>query len=247
MAVFATDQRLTFLDIDRKRGNIFDLVNTAEDYIKRNINWRVEFDGSMERKEIPEIPVEAIREVLINSFAHKDYVTCQTNEVAVYKDRMEIYNHGTFPDEHSPEDYINGNLRPIRRNPLIASILYYSKDMESFGTGLKRISDLCKKANCKYGFEKQKYGFVVKFYNLMVTPQVTPQDAPQVKNREVAIINFCKIPRTREEIQNYIGIKDRSYFRVNILKPLLVSNKLNMTISDKPNSKLQKCVKVEKY
>ena len=107
MAVFATDQRLTFLDIDRKRGNIFDLVATAENYIKRNINWRVEFDGSLERKEIPEIPIEAVREALINSFAHKDYGTCQTNEVVVYKDRVEIYNPGAFPDEHDPEDYIN--------------------------------------------------------------------------------------------------------------------------------------------
>lgn len=123
---------------------------------------------------------------------------------------------------------------------MIASILYYSKDMESFGTGLKRISDLCKKANCKYEFEKQKYGFVVKFFrnNLMGTTQ----DTPQVQNRESAILNYCKVPRTREEIQNYIGIKDRKHFREYILKPLLDSEKLSMTIPDKPNSKLQKYV-----
>lgn len=164
MAVFATDQRLTFLDIDRKRGNIFDLVNTAEDYIKRNINWRVEFDGSLERIEIPEIPIEAVREAILNSFCHKDYSTSQSNEVSVYKDRIEIYNPGAFPKEHAPEDFINGDLRPIRRNPLITSILYYSKDVEGFGTGLKRIANLCIEANCKYEFEKQNYGFVVKFF-----------------------------------------------------------------------------------
>ena len=79
--------------------------------------------------------------------------------------------------------------------------------------------------------------------NLMVTPQVTPQDTPQVQRRETAILSFCIVPRTREEIQNYIGIKDRSYFREKILKPLLASNKLSMTIPDKPNSKLQKYVK----
>ena len=62
------------------------------------------------------------------------------------------------------------------------------------------------------------------------------------KNREAAILNYCKVPRTREEIQNYIGIKDRKHFREYILKPLLVSNKLNMTIPDKPNSKLQKYI-----
>lgn len=33
------------------------------------------------------------------------------------------------------------NERPIRRNPKIARMLYYSKDIESFGTGLKRIAE----------------------------------------------------------------------------------------------------------
>lgn len=244
MAVFATDQRLTFLDIDRKRGTIFDLVNTAEDYIKRNINWHVEFDGSLERKEIPEIPIEAAREAILNSFCHKDYSTSQSNEVAIYKDRVEIYNPGAFPIEYSPEDYINGELRPIRRNPLITSILYYSKDVEGFGTGLKRIADLCKEANCKYEFEKQKYGFVVKFFRTDLSPkgqvggQVSQQDS-KIK----ALIEFCNVPRTRKEMQKYIGFSSRTHFREDILIPLLNSRKIKMTIPDKPNSKLQKYVK----
>ncbi len=61
-------------------------------------------------------------------------------------------------------DFIDGKQRPIRWNPLIASILYYSKDIESFGTGLKRIVDACKESNCRYEFEIQKSGFVVVFY-----------------------------------------------------------------------------------
>lgn len=94
-----------------------------------------------QRKEIPEIPADAIREALINSFCHKDYGACQSNEVAIYKDRVEIYNPGSFPEGYKPEDFISGDERPVRRNPLITSILYYSKDVESFGTGLKRIAD----------------------------------------------------------------------------------------------------------
>ena len=114
--------------------------------------------------------------------------------------------------------------------------------MESFGTGLKRISDLCKKANCKYEFEKQKYGFVVKFYRniLGTTTQDSTQDSTQDKNRENAILDFCKEPKSSEEILNFIGIKSRKYLREKILRPLLLSNKLKMTIPDKPNSKNQK-------
>lgn len=96
MAIFAGTERLTFLDIQRHRGTVFELVALAEKYIMSNIHWRVHFDGSLQRKEIPEIPADAIREALINSFCHKDYGACQSNEVAIYKDRVEIYNPGSF-------------------------------------------------------------------------------------------------------------------------------------------------------
>ena len=96
MAIFAGTERLTFLDIQRERGTVFELVALAEKYITSNIHWRVKFDGSLQRKEIPEIPIDAIREALFNSFCHKDYGACQSNEVAIYKDRVEIYNPGTL-------------------------------------------------------------------------------------------------------------------------------------------------------
>jgi len=51
------------------------------------------------------------------------------------------------------------------------------------------------------------------------------------------------VPRTREEMQSFIGIETREYFRREIVKPLLESGKLKMTIPDKPNSRNQKYVK----
>ena len=45
-------------------------------------------------------------------------------------------------------------------------ILYYSKDIESFGTGLKRMADVCDAAGVRYEFKKLKSGFVVCFYRL---------------------------------------------------------------------------------
>ena len=166
MAIFATNERLTFNDIQRHHGPVLKLVDIAESYIKSNIHWRVEFTGALQRTEIPEIPVDAIREALLNSFCHKDYASGQSNEVSIYKDRVEIYNPGAFPDGFEPQDFIDKSERPIRRNPKIARILYYSKDIESFGTGLKRIVDACNAAGVKYEFQKKKSGFVVCFYRI---------------------------------------------------------------------------------
>jgi len=69
MAIFAGIERLTFNDIKRESGSIISLVEAAEKYIRNNIRWRVVLDGSIQRKEIPEIPMDAVREALIDHIA----------------------------------------------------------------------------------------------------------------------------------------------------------------------------------
>ena len=71
MAKFATDERLTFNDIKRYTGSIFDLADKAVQYIADAMDWRVGFDGGLERKEFPEVPVDAVREAVINAFGHR--------------------------------------------------------------------------------------------------------------------------------------------------------------------------------
>ena len=106
MAKFATNERLTFTDIRRFTGSIMDLAKKAEQYIIDAMDWRVEIGNGLSRKEIPEIPLEAIREAIINSFGHKMFGTGQSNEIAVFKDRIEIYNPGPFPNGVTPETFI---------------------------------------------------------------------------------------------------------------------------------------------
>lgn len=164
MAIFATETKLTFLDIDQVFGNIFKLIETGEGYIRKNIKWPVNFkSGGMERVEIPEIPLEAIREALINSLIHRDFKNPKSNEVAIYKDRVEIFNPGEFPEGYKPEDFIKGE-GSIPRNPLIANTLYLSKDIEKWGSGFRRITEVCAKADVKVRFEIRKNGFMVIFY-----------------------------------------------------------------------------------
>lgn len=70
LASYATDNKVTFTDLKLLEGNIYNLVNAALDYILNRINWRSEI-GARKRKEIPEIPEEAIREIIVNAFAHR--------------------------------------------------------------------------------------------------------------------------------------------------------------------------------
>ena len=73
---------------------------------------------------------------------------------------------------------------------------------------------------------------------IQVAIQVTIQD-----KRQNELVAFCAEARTREEMQTFIGIANRSHFRKTYLNPLLEAGRLKMTIPDKPNSKNQKYVK----
>lgn len=79
-------------------------------YIIDAMDWRIEFDGSLERKEIPEIPVNAVREAVINAFAHRWIESGQSGEVAVYRSFIDIYSPGRFPEGMTPQLFIEQPL-----------------------------------------------------------------------------------------------------------------------------------------
>jgi ATP-dependent DNA helicase RecG len=109
----------------------------------------------------------------MNSYCHRLATRTQNNEVALFKNRIEIYNPGAFPTNVTPEDYITGTARSAQRNPLLAQIMYYSKDIERFGTGLKRIHDACVEAGVEYKFRREVQGFTTVFFrpkNLILDP-----------------------------------------------------------------------------
>jgi hypothetical protein len=191
-------------------------------------------------------------------------------------------NPGTFPEGFDPGGLYQRLRVLCSRNPLLAEIMYYSKDIERFGTGLQKIARECEGAGVRYGFKCGKLGFTVIFYRMEISGlgrdfddgQVsgtsgTSDAVPDVRSivsgnidsnlhgdlrgvimqvtaqdkRIASLLNFCAVPRTREQMQQHIGILNREHFRKSILRPLLESGKLTMTIPDKPHSRNQKYVK----
>ena len=67
-------------------------------------------------------------------------------------------------------------------------------------------------------------------------PQVSPQVSPQVEELLAAIQGEMG----REALQFILGLLDRKSFRERYLKPALTDSLIEMTIPDKPNSRLQK-------
>ena len=71
-------------------------------------------------------------------------------------------------------------------------------------------------------------------------PMIPPHDEATVEDK---ILAFCSVPRSRDELLEYLKLSDRKNLRTKYLNPLLASGQLKMTIPDKPRSKQQKYVK----
>ena len=68
------------------------------------------------------------------------------------------------------------------------------------------------------------------------------QDKEQVTIQD--LIQFCSVPRSRKEMQEFMGLAGRRNFSEKYIKPLLDAGKIKMTIPDKPNSRDPKYQKV---
>lgn len=158
-AIYSTDARINFNDIQRWRDNIYNLIDKGILYIKNNIRWRVESSGKVERIEVPEVPIDAIREIVVNSFAHANYRGETEHEIDITPTEIEIYNPGSFPMNLTPESFVSKRRKSLPRNRVILEILYKCKNVEMFGSGFKKVYDLCKAADVKVSYDLDNFGF----------------------------------------------------------------------------------------
>ena len=163
-AVYLTDERINFADIKRYSGNIYNLVNAAVNYIRTNIRWRVEGSDGVQRMEIPEIPMDAVREIVVNAFAHADYRGDTEHEIDITPTLVEIYSPGPFPMNLTPEDFVSEQRKSIERNHVILNMLFKCKYVEMFGSGFKKVFHLCEQAGVKISSKSDPLGFSFFFY-----------------------------------------------------------------------------------
>lgn len=222
MAVFATEHKETFLDIAREEGNIFQLIDLAVSYVIKNIRWRVEMEGDgIHRKEIPEIPVDALREAIINSFAHARYDLPVQHEIDVFSDRISIVNPGSFANEFEPIDFANRDIHSVLRNETIARVLYLCKDVETFGSGIRKIYTLCDAVGVEIKYTNCDMDFTIEFSRIdrNKTPlngQINGQINDHISELEQEVLSCLRDnPRmTNANLIEKIGKSQRTITRI---------------------------------
>lgn len=249
MARFRGTDLAEFLDQRQIRGPAFKLLEEAELFCQRHFPMPGKIVPSqMRRVEKPLIPPDAMREILINALIHRDYtVAGGAVSLALFDDRVEVWSAGEFPRGITPAVLKRRHLS-VQRNPIIADMFYRTGLIERWGRGTNRVVEMCRAAEIPPPiFEQIGLGAVVTFrVNVAGT---LPESAPSrhqvgtksaLSQEQVVILGLCHEERTLLDLLAAVGRKDRTKFRTQLLNPLLAMGFINMTIPDKPNSRLQK-------
>ena len=149
-AVFKGTDRAVFLDKREFTGPIYAQIESAVDFVLRNIRLGARIDGLV-RKEKYELPLEAIREMIINAHCHRNLLDESCIQVAVYDDRLEVTSPGGLYNGLTYEEVMNGHSKI--RNKAIANIFSQMGLVEAWGSGIKRIFNAAK----EYGLLEPKF------------------------------------------------------------------------------------------
>ena len=80
-----------------------------------------------------------------------------------------------------------------------------------------------------------------KKQNIQETYKNSPRNV-----QEKLILAFCKEAKTLKEIVQYCGYKSVCNFREKYIKPLIVAEKLQMTIPEQPKNRNQKYIDISR-
>ena len=149
--------------LDRKdfTGGIVSDIEDSLRFIERNTRtaYRIE---KLQREEIPQYPVAALREAITNAVMHRDWFMEGANVfVEIYTDRIEISSPGGLPKGMKLSDL---GRKSIRRNALIADLLHRITFIEKAGTGIKRMRDEAHDQRCPAPIFEDNGFFTAIFY-----------------------------------------------------------------------------------
>ncbi|MDC9727992.1 MAG: putative DNA binding domain-containing protein [Methyloprofundus sp.] len=131
-------------------GLIESFIEQVKPFITQEVG---EIDEGFRREVDWFYPYDAVREVLINALAHRDWTRFVDIEVGIYSDRLEVISPGALQNSMTVNKMVLGQRSP--RNPIIMEVLRDYGYVDARGMGVRtKIIPLMKKFNhCEPVFE----------------------------------------------------------------------------------------------
>lgn len=227
------DDGARFLDNARIEGTIPEMLEEAISFVKRNMRKKTIINPATgKREDRTDYPITAVREAILNALVHRDYSIHTEGmpiQILMFEDRMEIRNPGGIYGRMSIDQL--GKVQADTRNPVLALALEVLDITENRYSGIPTIRREMKAYNLVPAeFSDERGNFIVKFYKRTL----------ENSTEENSLIEFCRTPRSRKEIGEFLKIKSVAYAMKKYVQPLIESGKIKLTIPDTPKSTQQK-------
>lgn len=153
-----TEMSDTFIR-ETARGSLSEQIRAAEAFLVANMRKGARIQ-ELQRQEKPEYPMPAVREVIVNAVAHRDYqIRGEEIRVLMFMDRVEVYSPGRLPGHITVENIVEERFA---RNEVIVQVLTDLGFVERLGYGIDRILRQMSEAGLpKPKFEETANGFRV--------------------------------------------------------------------------------------
>ncbi|MBQ9539482.1 MAG: putative DNA binding domain-containing protein, partial [Treponema sp.] len=218
-----------FIDNQRFEGGIPRMLEDSMSFVRRNTKTATIINEDGRRSDRNEYPMIAVREIVLNALIHRDYSLHTENSpvrIMIFKDRLEVENPGGLYGRMTMEEL--GKTAGDTRNPFIAGALEVIKITENRFSGIPTIKSEMEKAGLPEPVFASVHGcFKVTLYNKSVGFAAVADVAFDGISEK--LLDFCFVPRSREEIAAFVGVKTVFYAVEHYIKPLLLSGKLRMT------------------
>ena len=227
-----------FLDNQRIEGTISEMLESAIQFVNRNMRTKTIINPQTgKREDRTDYPITAIREAILNALVHRDYSIHTEGmpiQLIMFEDRVEIRNPGGIYGRIRIDQL--GKVQPDTRNPVLASELEVLKITENRYSGIPTIRKAMQAYNLPQPeFLDERGSFIIKMYKFGEENSAT--EIENLEDRE--LILYCKTPRTRKEICDYLGLSSITYAIQTHVMPLVKSGLIKMSIPDKPKSPKQ--------
>ena len=220
----------TIIDDKIFRGNLFLAAEWLMDYLLAQIKVAFEITGkTTQRTEIFEYPLTALREIVLNTLIHRDYMSSSDVQVKIFDQSIQFSSPGGLYGTQTIEALASDNYIAQTRNKLIAEAFFLTGDIEKYGTGFTRIRKAIKDyPTMQFSFAEQGNGMMVTlsyteqriFSDNVNTPKVDPKDDPKgilskLTVRQLIILeNIRKDNKiTREDLTQKMHVSDATVKR----------------------------------
>ena len=125
--------------------NAFAMVREGMAFLERTMPLGARFPtGQIFREDRFPVPLDALREILLNAVMHRDYSDYSGYvAVVVFDDRIEIRSYGRLPSGITVKK-LSGKHDSKPVNPLIAGAFHRTGAVEVWGRGTNRVIEMCR-------------------------------------------------------------------------------------------------------